>query len=642
MKTNMKKLLCLTLTLLLLALAMTLAACRGKDTPDETEPETSSPATEVPTSPADTAAPESTPETAPDDPPDTEPLPTSPVGKLTIGGVELSEFVILAPADMTPVERLAANELSEFLSLACGVNVPRATDDKSYPHAIRIGRASGLSDGSLGEEGYILRVRDGDLHITGGTDRGTLYGVYGFLDQYVGCRFLSADKTYIRPSASVEIPAAFDVTFVPALEYREVGYFGTMEQPVFAARLGLNGTMGRDLGDVGGGVVFAHESYSGWRTYTYTFGHTMAVLNEQNYAVGEQACYSDEATFGRVLKNVRKWFKANPQAKLISVTQTDGDAKGCQCDTCRKINTAEGTPMGTMLLFVNRIAEAIAGEFPDVRVLTYAYADTVVPPKTIFPAGNVVICLCSIDCCTNHPYTQADCKGCAQFLTYLDKWSEISPNLYVYDYMINYHYMNMTVNNLHALLPDMRLWMQHGAKGLFALGNLNCTDGEFGELRTFLEASLMMHPDMTDEEYEARMDDFLRGWYGDGWEQVKAYILRMESLTAGQHLGGTDAPGAQIPTLASDAALRAELLNYWKAALTATENDPEAHARVEKSSVQAEYLILCVAFDEEPDNAARAKALYKLMRADGITHLRENTPFKNQYSFSRSPIYWIG
>ena len=46
---------------------------------------------------------------------------------------------------------------------------------------------------NLGEEGYYISVEKDGLTIIGGMSRGLLYGVYSFLEDYLGCRWYSPD-----------------------------------------------------------------------------------------------------------------------------------------------------------------------------------------------------------------------------------------------------------------------------------------------------------------------------------------------------------------------------------------------------------------------------------------------------------------
>ena len=51
----------------------------------------------------------------------------------------------------------------------------------------------------FGPEDLRIVIRDGNIAIAGGEPRGTLYGVYTFLEDCLDVRFLTADHTHIPP-----------------------------------------------------------------------------------------------------------------------------------------------------------------------------------------------------------------------------------------------------------------------------------------------------------------------------------------------------------------------------------------------------------------------------------------------------------
>lgn len=58
---------------------------------------------------------------------------------------------------------------------------------------------------------------------------------------------------------------------------------------------------------------------------------------------------------------------------------------------------------GTVIRFVNAVAEAVEQEFPDVIIDTLAYQYTRKPPKLVRSRHNVCVRLCTIECCFVHP-----------------------------------------------------------------------------------------------------------------------------------------------------------------------------------------------------------------------------------------------
>ena len=129
--------------------------------------------------------------------------------------------------------------------------------------------------------------------------------------------------------------------------------------------------------------------------------------------------------------------------------------------------------MGTILQFVNQIAEAIEEDYPDklISTLTYAYSRT--PPKTIRPRNNVVVRLAIIECCFSHPLGTCDYPprspgAPVPVLEDMRKCSKIANRLFVWDYVINFRHWLIPQPNLYVLKPNMQFFVKHHVTEIFA------------------------------------------------------------------------------------------------------------------------------------------------------------------------------
>ena len=171
-------------------------------------------------------------------------------------------------------------------------------------------------------------------------------------------------------------------------------------------------------------------------------------------------------------------------------------------------------------------------DYPDVVVDTFAYMYTQAAPKITKPLPNVAVRLCSIRCHFSHPISDENCDRTATFNRDLQAWSEICKNIYIWDYTTNYRFCIPTFPNFTVMRENMRYFAEHNVTGMFPEGNYFSTSGEFGELRAYLLAKLMMDPYMTEREYYTHMDEFLSAYYGDGWIYLRAYIDSTCALAA--------------------------------------------------------------------------------------------------------------
>ena len=128
--------------------------------------------------------------------------------------------VVIVTQDTSVSERNAARRLSYYLKQMLGNNV-KVTKTASSP-AIYVGKNSttakmlGLKDfSSLKYEEIIIKSVGNDLVILGEGNRGTLYAVYTYLEDFLGFRFW-AWKEYDVPPAKNFKMSGINHRFPPA------------------------------------------------------------------------------------------------------------------------------------------------------------------------------------------------------------------------------------------------------------------------------------------------------------------------------------------------------------------------------------------------------------------------------------------
>ena len=474
--------------------------------PQETTPQTT---TSI-TTPNGTTEDTSTQATTPTEP-EPEPIPARTLTSVWITAGE------------SPVEQLALSELQKHLEIK-GVGVELG----AFPITL-------LIDETLGDDAYRIegvtnvteeQTKSEYINIIGGNGRGVFYGVVRFLEDYAGTRFFTYElETHTLDP--VTIPESISVEYTPVFEYRYTSWTAMTTDPFFCVKSGMNGNHGGITEEMGGHLYYAPGLSV----------HTLGWLTETTYPYPGYApnpCLAlntpeGQANLAKVIKNVRAVLEQDPTVNIVSVSQTDSETH-CECEACLVIEEEEGSPAGTLLRFVNAVAEDIAEDYPDVTVSTLAYKYTRKAPLITKPRDNVCIRFCSIECHFNHPLTTEDCSTCSAFCKDIEDWSNICDNLYIWDYTTNFKYYLSFFPNLHVLRENMQFYADHNVKGMFEQGNSQGPSGEFGELRAYLLAKLMMNPYMSEEEYYRHMDDFLAAYYGAGWQNIRAYIDQLSAL----------------------------------------------------------------------------------------------------------------
>jgi len=466
----------------------------------------------------------------------------SPVMWMTLGGCTAlaaplvlvreghSDYVIVTPAEALPAERTAATELQSFLREATGAELPIRLETEVAPEArqVLVGPSSRLKEWvpdvdwpALGSDGLVLKTVGPHLILAGGRPRGTLYAVYTFLEEVVGCRWWTATESFIPRRPTLEVPA-LDRIYVPQLRYREAFYRGAFASP-FAARLKCNGHFARIPPEYGGHYTllgWCHTFYQLLPPEKYFAEHPewYSEIHGRRTAEGAQLCLTNPQMRAELVRQALEWIRQAPEAGLISITQNDWGGR-CQCERCRALEEQEGAPSGPLIHFVNAVAEEIEKEYPDFLVETLAYQYTRSAPKHVKPRHNVIVRLCSIECSFAQPLGSGPQNE--SFRRDVEDWSAIAPNLYIWNYVTNFANYLLPHPNLRSLASDIRFFVDHRTIGLFEQGDAGSSCGDFVELRAWLLAHLMWDPSLDENRL---IDEFLTGYYGPAAPFLKSYL----------------------------------------------------------------------------------------------------------------------
>lgn len=573
-----------------------------------------------------------------------------------------SEWTIVLASGATAAERRAAEELQSHLremsgaelpiregtapdaelpireEIAPGAERPSAVKSASAPREIRVGYANDVlpeaeaDGGAFGAEEFLIRTVGESLWIVGGRPRGVLYGVYAFLERVLGCRWYTAGVSVVPKRETIAI-GPLELRDKPRLEYREP-FFTEARDPDWAVRNAVNGHFPA-LGEERGGRVsyiqpFVHtfESLVSPKEYFDEHPEYFSEIGGKRLRENTQLCLTNEDVFRLTLAKVREWIEANPEASIVSVSQNDWE-NPCECASCRAIDEEEGNYSGTLLRFVNRIAEALEPDYPHIAVDTLAYQYTRKPPKLTRPRHNVIVRLCSIECCFSHPLESCGeklllkkSKGTGEsFPADLEAWGRICNRLYVWDYVTNFVNYVLPFPNYGVLQPNLRLFARNNVKGVFEQGSYSKGGGgEFAELRAYVLAKLLWNPDAN---VSALMDEFLTGVYGPGGIRLREYIDELTRVASQPHLHASifDRPDEgfltpEVLALADRCFDEAEALAEDEATLQ----------RLRRARLPIRYAKLCLLPVDAAGRDEALDAFFADVQREGIEQLTEHVP----------------
>ena len=517
--------------------------------------------------------------------------PLAPAFTIAEGG-RASCLLVLDAAASAP-EKHAVKELAQTLKQITGAEFAIAESGLQPPAAaILVGPGAAaralfpeIPFDQLGAEETVIKTKGTHLLLAGGRPRGTLYAVNRFLQDQCQVRWWTSWASRI-PQASTLRVGDLDMRAKPAFEMRDPYWFPAFNAE-WAARNCVNGQSAHLPPELGGSVRykgFVHTFYPLVPPEKHFQEHPewYSLVKGKRTTDQAQLCLTNPKLRDFTVERVKAWLRESPEAEIVSVSQNDC-YRPCECAECKALDDAEGSHSGTMLDFVNYVAEKIEPEFPHIAVDTLAYQYTRKPPKTLKPRPNVIVRLCSIECNFREPL---DHPSNASFAQDIIGWSKISRRLYIWDYVTDFGHYVQPHPNWFTLGPNLRFFLDHSVQGVFEEGAYQSHGSEMSELRSWLLAQLLWNPKQDDR---ALVREFLEGYYGAAAAPyLGRYFELMQSASTGHNLtcySPTDAPFLRLQHLAAAEGL-------WREAESAAAQHPEFLPQVRLGHLPVLYVAL--------------------------------------------------
>ena len=514
---------------------------------------------------------------------------------------------IVVAEDSAAPTKFASKELSEALGKIIGGTVAisdgaaDASGSQIFVGASKAARAAfpEIDFGTLASEEIVIKTSDGNLLLAGGGERGDIHAVSQFLHEQCGVRWWTPWASSLPKNANLSI-RNLNMRYRPPFELREPFWMPAFD-PHWAARNHCNGQSARIPAEMGGSIVykgFVHTFYPLVPPEKHFQEHPewFSLLKGKRTHDRAQLCLTNPKLREFVVERVKEWLRESPEAKIVSVSQNDWYG-ACECENCKALDEREGSHAGTMLDFVNHVAEKIEPDFPNVSVDTLAYQYTRKPPRTIRPRKNVIIRLCSIECNFREPL---DHLSNASFAEDIKGWMAISDRLYVWDYTTDFAHYVQPHPNWFTLGANVRFFAKHHVRGLFEQGAYQSQGSEMSEMRAWVLAQLLWNPNQDDR---ALIKEFLDGYFGQAAApHIYAYFEQLHDASRGHNLtcySSTDAPFLSYNHLAA-----AE--TFWAKAEDAVKNDSEFLTRVRLARLPLQYVWLS-RWDELKKQSADSK-----------------------------------
>lgn len=476
----------------------------------------------------------------------------------------LSEYTIVT-------ENIAvADTLNVYLKKSLGIELPIKNDFKGNNKYIHLKYNSDILNDFIS-----LSFSNNSITIQGNNSKMLSYGVYEFLERFVGVRWYSTDFTLVPEISSINIPLDKEIIYKPLVTTRTVHSRLFYNDSSFADKLKVSNEAFPNY--VPNARVHTFHRFIPYEKFYDDHPEYYAFRNGKRLAT--QLCLTNENVLEIVKDSVASFFKKYDLSTVISVSQDD-NTQYCMCDNCSEIHDREGSPAGSMIYFVNQIAKS----FPDKTISTLAYQYTRKPPLTK-PESNVLITLCSIECDRSIPIDE----GCKDFQSDLIGWSKLTENIRIWDYTTQFTNFLAPFPNWGTIKPNINLFVNNNAKWIFEQHSNN--PSELFELRSYLMAKLLWDPNL---DSNLVIKDFTNGYYGQGGVYIAKYIEEIQNQLNNAKPFFLFLYGD--PSQAFDGYLSPKNLSYYDSlfneALLNVSKDSDYYKRIERSRLSIDYAIL--------------------------------------------------
>lgn len=577
-----------------------------------------------------------------------------PVSALAVPAADLS--VRLAP-DAGETEQAAAAVLQDYMEKITGTRPALTAADADAEGQTVVLRL--VRDGQTHKKGACTLRGDGAVFTVEAADESGLWnGVYAFLRRVCGVELYAPDVITVPENDGFTLPAAYEYTYAPLLEYAETDW-ASGRDAVFAVAHGLNGSrsgIDRPYGKPVNYLGFCHTLGAGLLPYwEYFDAHPeyYALTKRSGQREPTQVCLTHpdvlRLTVEAVLNTLKEGYDPEAALNIVSVSQLD-NMDYCVCENCVSLAEQYGGPSGAMIWFINQVAEAVEPAYPDAVIDTFAYEYTRHAPKNITVRENVCVRLCSIECCFAHAIDDPACPVNAEFYQDLKDWSAICRRLYVWDYTTDFNQTLGVFPNFGVLHKNLRVFRENNVVGYYAQGvgsQISC-DTEFADLRAY-ELACNMREDLTEEENAAFRGDFLNAYYGAGADEV-AQVLTYLTEHAGDRNGHLYNRASMLKVLHHVTKSDVKTIDaLWESAISQCEaaNDAAAADRIHRSQLSWRYYKACNGLGEFrhglniPRWTQANRALFDDLVLSGAASYDESKPMPETVNPLLYPLAWV-
>ncbi|MBP1993526.1 DUF4838 domain-containing protein [Paenibacillus eucommiae] len=553
-----------------------------------------------------------------------------------------SPAIVLVDAGADEQVLNAADTLVEYVRKSTGVELPIQTTAVEGLQAgvIRIYVGTSASEdqqqlnhllAGLTGDGFVMVANDNRITIIGPTDWGTEFGVYEFLERYVGVRWLlpGPDGEDVPERSTISIPLG-TIREQPAAISRQ--FWGTETITTNEFTIPSTNTEWARHNRIYENIQFHHNMKN-------LFDPVFFSQHPEYYVDGViptspydwQPCMNDttaEVAIGRIID----YFDKNPDKQSYSLGVNDSK-RFCEAKPDHPNYTGEINSIGYLNMseiyypWVNKIVEGVLAQHPDKYFGLLAYWNVYDPPTNVQLNPRVIPYI------TDDRMSWLDPAMGNLGKQHTEKWREAASNLAFYEYLYGSPY------NVPRVYPQQMSEVYKYAKDHGVIAHVAELYPNFGEgAKPWLSAKLQWNPDLN-------VDDLLDEWYvrtvgAEAAPYLKQYYEYWEQFwttrifTTEWYLDWASSPERYNYLNLFDSSYLKAVTKEDMAASRLLMEQVVAKSQSDKQKVRAQKLMLAFEFYEasvlsytyndnaavpSPTNEQEALTLLELMKDSGIS-----------------------
>lgn len=477
---------------------------------------------------------------------------------------------IVAGKNPSEIDKLAVRELCEHLKLITGEEyaVAAEADVKPGEHCIfvgltdlakaRLGNASHLNE--IQEQGSVVQGHNGDLFLYGNGRHGNLYAVYEYLENKLGCRWLTGyDDVFIPKINKLEIEEGASIIKEYGFTMRSLmnWYYADKHKAVRFAYRNRQNLLLNCVNDMKG--VEQYHVMAGPGTHVlnvimpgfsgnaginkasklmpcqdyYAVHPEWFSLDEGGKRVNtRQLCFSNAELRKELTQNALIFYGVQTKQHgkaYLTIDLNDTAYNMCCCEKCAALQEKYKTPGAPFFDFLAEICNA----HPEIEFVTLAYQRSLTqhPPVNYpnFPK-NLTIIFCPI----NGLFSDTFEHGNADDLADMRGWTKLAKEVWVWYYPNTYTDGTFKspivppVGNFERIAEDIRAMSKCKVAGTYFEQDSGgvTTRTNLSEMQNWVMFKLFENPN---RDVHALMRDFAEHYYGSAADMILNFANELEN-----------------------------------------------------------------------------------------------------------------